>query len=74
MRIFHGLEKMSVATPSFAHGYSATPEGPQATILAWYEGLALRRTVELAGAYGLLLFALARIATSSYQAFLYFRF
>jgi alginate O-acetyltransferase complex protein AlgI len=43
-------------------------------ILAWYEGLALRRTVELAGAYGLLLFALARIATSSYQAFLYFRF
>ena len=43
-------------------------------ILAWYEGLAVRRTFELAGAYGLLLFALARIATSSYQAFLYFRF
>jgi alginate O-acetyltransferase complex protein AlgI len=43
-------------------------------ILAWYEGLALRRTFEVAGAYGLLLFALARIATSSYQAFLYFRF
>jgi hypothetical protein len=43
-------------------------------VLAWYKGLAVRRTVELAGAYGLLLFVLARIATSSYQAFLYFRF
>jgi alginate O-acetyltransferase complex protein AlgI len=43
-------------------------------ILSWYEGLALRRTLELAGAYGLLLLALARIATFSYQAFLYFRF
>jgi alginate O-acetyltransferase complex protein AlgI len=43
-------------------------------VLAWYENLALRRTLELAGAYGLLLFALARIATFSYQSFLYFRF
>jgi hypothetical protein len=43
-------------------------------ILAWYESLALRRTFELAGAYGFLLFALARIATFSYQSFLYFRF
>jgi alginate O-acetyltransferase complex protein AlgI len=43
-------------------------------LLAWYENLALRRTFELAGAYGLLLFALARIATFSYQSFLYFRF
>ncbi|MBV8101343.1 MAG: MBOAT family protein [Verrucomicrobia bacterium] len=43
-------------------------------VLAWYENLALRRTFELAGAYGLLLFALARIATFSYQSFLYFRF
>ena len=43
-------------------------------VLAWYQGLALRRTVELAGAYGLFLFALARIATNSYQAFIYFRF
>jgi hypothetical protein len=36
MRIFHGLEKMAVATPSFADGYSATPEGPQATVLATF--------------------------------------
>lgn len=43
-------------------------------VLAWYENLALRRTLELSGAYGLLLFALARIATVSYQSFLYFRF
>jgi alginate O-acetyltransferase complex protein AlgI len=43
-------------------------------ILAWYEGLAIRRTMELAGAYILLLFSLARIATASYQAFIYFRF
>jgi alginate O-acetyltransferase complex protein AlgI len=43
-------------------------------VLAWYENLGLRRTLELAGAYGLLLFALARIATFSYQSFLYFRF
>lgn len=43
-------------------------------ILSWYEGLALRRTLELATAYGLLLFALARIAANSYQAFIYFRF
>ena len=43
-------------------------------ILAWYENLALRRTFELAGAYGVFLLALARIATFSYQSFLYFRF
>jgi alginate O-acetyltransferase complex protein AlgI len=43
-------------------------------VLAWYEGLAIRRTFELAGAYGVLLLALARIATNSYQAFIYFRF
>ena len=43
-------------------------------MLEWYESLALRRTFELVGAYGLLLFALARIATNSYQAFIYFRF
>jgi alginate O-acetyltransferase complex protein AlgI len=43
-------------------------------VLSWYEGLALRRTLELATAYGLLLFALARIAANSYQAFIYFRF
>jgi len=43
-------------------------------ILSWYEGLALRRTLELATAYTLLLLALARVATTSYQAFIYFRF
>ena len=43
-------------------------------VLAWYENLALRRTCELVGAYGLLLFALARISTFSYKSFLYFRF
>jgi alginate O-acetyltransferase complex protein AlgI len=43
-------------------------------LLAWYENLGLRRTLELACAYGLFLFALARIATFSYQSFLYFRF
>jgi hypothetical protein len=43
-------------------------------ILSWYESLALRRTFELAAAYGLFVFALARIATSSFQAFIYFRF
>ena len=43
-------------------------------ILSWYESLALRRTFELATAYGLFVFALARIAAASYQAFIYFRF
>ena len=43
-------------------------------VLSWYESLALRRTFELATAYGLFIFALARIATSSFQAFIYFRF
>jgi len=43
-------------------------------ILHWYEGLALRRSIELATAYGLLLFALGRVAATSYQAFIYFRF
>jgi hypothetical protein len=43
-------------------------------ILSWYENLALRRTFELAAAYGLFIFAVARIATSSFQAFIYFRF
>ena len=42
--------------------------------LSWYENLALRRTFELAAAYGLFVFALARVATSSFQAFIYFRF
>jgi hypothetical protein len=32
MRISHGLEKMSAATPAFVHGYSATPQGPQITV------------------------------------------
>ncbi len=43
-------------------------------ILDWYENLALRRSIELATAYGLLLFALGRVAATSYQAFIYFRF
>ena len=43
-------------------------------VLSWYESLALRRTFELATAYGLFIFALARIATTSFQAFIYFRF
>jgi alginate O-acetyltransferase complex protein AlgI len=43
-------------------------------ILSWYENLVLRRTFELTAAYGLFVFALARIATSSFQAFIYFRF
>ena len=42
--------------------------------LSWYESLAMRRTCELATAYGLFVFALARIAATSYQAFIYFRF
>ena len=36
MRIFHGLEKMSAASPSFVHGYSATPQGPQVTVLVTF--------------------------------------
>jgi alginate O-acetyltransferase complex protein AlgI len=43
-------------------------------VLSWYESLALRRTFELATAYGLFVFALARIAATSFQAFIYFRF
>jgi hypothetical protein len=43
-------------------------------ILSWYESLALRRTFELATAYGLFIFALARIAAVSFQSFIYFRF
>jgi hypothetical protein len=43
-------------------------------ILSWYESLALRRILELAAAYGLFVFAIARVATSSFQAFIYFRF
>jgi alginate O-acetyltransferase complex protein AlgI len=43
-------------------------------VLSWYESLTLRRTFELATAYGLFVFALARIAAASYQAFIYFRF
>jgi alginate O-acetyltransferase complex protein AlgI len=42
--------------------------------VVWYESFALRRTMELAAAYGLFLLAIARIATESYQAFIYFRF
>jgi alginate O-acetyltransferase complex protein AlgI len=42
--------------------------------LNWYEGLGLRRAIELGTAYGLFLFSLARIAAASYQAFIYFRF
>lgn len=43
-------------------------------VLCWYEGLPFRRTLELSTAYTLLLLALARIATTSFQAFIYFRF